>query len=304
MTRTRKIVVGLLGVFALFVVASFALIAWMGAWNILFPSHAYETQPPEIADDFGEGAELRFLVFSKTNSFRHKDGIPGARRLFEEIAKRRGWALYYSENSALFDADHLSRFDVVVFSNASGDTLSDEQDAAFEAWLEAGGGWIGIHSAGDGSHQEWDWYQKTLIGPIFAQHIMGPQTQEARVVVDDPNHPLTRNLPAEFRHSEEWYSWEESPRKQGFHVLLTVDESTYEPYIRAMGAEVDIRMGDHPIAWSRCVGRGRAFYSAMGHWAEAYQTAPVATLLENALEWTAGRTGTDCPAFAGERPAP
>lgn len=295
MTRARKIAIGLLVALVVLVTASFATIAWVGAWRLVFPSHVHETEPPTIAEDFGRDVALRFAVFSKTNSFRHKDGIPGARRLFDEIAQRRGWAVFHSENSALFTPELLSRFDVVVFSNASGDTLSDEQHLAFQDWLANGGGWIGIHAAGDGSHEDWPWYRKTLIGPLFAQHIMGPQTQQARVVTEDVDHPVTRNLPADFLHSEEWYSWEESAREHGFHILLTVDESTYEPYIRTFGAEVDIRMQDHPIVWSRCVGRGRALYSAMGHWGAAYETVPVATLLENGLEWAAGKTGDDCP---------
>ena len=107
--------------------------------------------------------------------------------------------------------------------------LSDEQHLAFETWLTQGGGWIGIHSAGDNSHADWRWYVENLIGGNFIGHILGPQTQKARVVVEDREHPVTRDLPAEFEHEEEWYSWDQSARALGFHVLLTVDESSYDP---------------------------------------------------------------------------
>lgn len=294
MSRARKILIGLAVVAGLFVAGSLAFIAHIGAWGIVFPSHTYESTPPEIPADFGKGADLRFIVFSKTNSFRHKEGIPAAHALFDQLAEKRGWAAFHTENSAIFQPALLSKFDVIVFANASGDTLSDAQDLAFQQWLEAGGGWIGIHSAGDGSHEDWPWYRETLIGPVFAQHILGPQFQEARVVKEDRVHPVTRDLPNEFLHTEEWYSWEESARDHGMHVLLTVDESSYEPYIRGFGNEVDLRMGDHPIVWSSCVGRGRALYSAMGHQAAAYSSAPIAQLIENGVEWAAGRTGTDC----------
>jgi type 1 glutamine amidotransferase len=130
---------------------------------------------------------------------------------------------------------------------------------------------------------------------------MGPQTQEARVMVEDRDHPVTRGLPAEFRHEEEWYSWDRSARGAGFDVLLSVDESSYEPWIRGFGAEQDIRMTDHPIVWKRCLDRGRAIYSAMGHWGAAYETEYYPQLLENAVEWASGATGSDCGSPAGSQ---
>lgn len=294
MKLAHKIGVGLVATVIAFVVASLVAIWWLGAWRILFPSHEYETTPPEIAADFGSDHRLRVLLFTKTNQFRHHDGIEGAQKLFDTLAEKRQWAVFPSENSALFDAEHLARFDVVVFANASGDTLSGEQDLAFRRWLEAGGGWVGIHAAGDGSHVEWTWYQETLIGGVFTAHIMGPQTQEARVVIEARDHPVTQGLPAEFEHAEEWYSWDASARTRGFDVLLTVDESTYDPFVRNFGPERDLRMGDHPIVWSRCVGLGRALYSAMGHWGAAYEDPNYARLLENAVEWAGDSFASDC----------
>lgn len=293
MSRLRKVLLALAAVLVLLVTLVLVGVYRSGAWSLLFPSRQHDTVAPEIPADFGAGASLRVLVFSKTNSFRHEEGIAGARRLLDAIAERRGFALFHSENGALFDPSHLARFDVVVFSNASGDMLSPEQERAFEQWLTAGGGWLGIHSAGDASHAEWTWYRDTLIGADFIGHILGPQTQKARVVVEDRDHPATRGLPAEFEHEEEWYSWKTSPRDAGFSVLLTVDESSYTPAIRFLGSETDIRMGDHPIAWWRCTGRGRALYSTMGHWASAYENPPHAQLLENALEWAGDRSACE-----------
>ncbi len=290
MSRLRKVLLALAALLVLLAGLLLAGIYRSGAWHLVFPSHDHDAVAPEISADFWAGADLRVLVFTKTNSFRHEEGIAGARRLLDEIAARRGFALYHSENGALFNATDLARFDVVVFSNASGDMLSGEQERAFEQWLAAGGGWLGIHSAGDSSHAAWTWYRDELIGADFIGHILGPQTQKARVVVEDRGHPVTRDLPTSFEHEEEWYSWKTSPREAGFSVLLTVDETSYEPMIRFLGSETDIRMGDHPIAWWRCTGRGRALYSAMGHWASAYENPPHARLLENALVWAGNRT--------------
>ncbi len=301
MSRFKKVAIGLGVFFTLWLIGSLVLVWWVGAWGILFPSEHYDTKPPHIASEFGTGHSIRVLVFSKTNSFRHTEGIAAAHALFDEIGVRRNWAIYHSENSALFDDEQLDRFDVVVFASASGDHASDEQDIAFQRWLEHGGGWVGIHAAGDGSHAAWTWYTNTLISGEYLGHILGPQTQEARVVVEASNHPVTRGLPSEFRHEEEWYSWSRGAREAGFDVLLTVDESTYEPWRRGMGLEEDIRMTDHPIVWSRCVERGRAVYSAMGHWGAAFEKDYYAQLLENAVEWASGVGGAECESAASAR---
>lgn len=296
MSRLKKILVGLLAIVALGGGLLLLGVYRSGAWYLLFPSHEHDTVAPEVPADFGANAALRVLVFSKTNSFRHEDGIAGARRAFDAIAEQHDLALFHSENGAVFSPDGLARFDVVVFSNASGDMLSQAQEQAFEDWLSKGGGWIGIHSAGDSSHDAWTWYHDTLIGGRFIGHILGPQTQTARVVVEDATHPATRDLPAEFRHEEEWYSWDTSPREHGFHVLLTVDEASYDPVIRMFGRESrDLRMGDHPVAWWRCVGTGRALYATMGHWGRAYENPPYAKLLENALLWAGDRSACGGP---------
>ena len=294
MSRIKKLAIGTCVVIASFIVVSLVLIRWFGAWGILFPSNSVDTVPPTIAANFGDDAELRVLVFSKTNSFRHIEGIAAAHALFDRIAERRSWAVFHSENGAVLDSKLLDRFNVVVFASATGNFASDVQQADFRTWLENGGGWVGIHAAGDGSHESWTWYADTLISGKYLGHILGPQTQAARVVVEARDHPVTRGLPPEFQHEEEWYSWDRSARDAGFKVLLSVDESSYSPWIRALGKEVDIRMQDHPIVWLRCVNRGRAIYSAMGHWGAAYENETTSRLLENAVEWAGGRTGSEC----------
>lgn len=294
MSRLKKILAGLAILLLLVVVIGGVGLWWIGAWGIVFPSDSYETEAPELTADFGEGATLRVAIYTKTNSFRHTEGISASHALFDEIGAKQGWAVFHTENSALFTPELLNQFDVIVFASASGNHASDAQDEAFRAWLEAGGGWLGIHAAGDGSHELWDWYAENLMTGTYLGHILGPQTQAARVIVEATSHPITRGLPTEFQHEEEWYSWDRGAREAGFDVLLTVDESSYSPWIKAFGNEVDIRMTDHPIVWSRCVGRGRAVYSAMGHWGDAYAQDYMQRLLENAVVWASGVEGKSC----------
>ena len=270
---------------------SLGFIWYIGAWNIVFPSTEHETVAPVLPAELGSPA---ILVFSKTNGFRHLEGIPAGNRAIELIARANGWSTFITENGAVFNAGDLARFDAVVFSNVTGDVLNAEQERVFQQWLEGGGGWLGIHAAGDGSHAGWSWYIDTLIGADFTAHIMGPQFQNATVVLESQQHPAVDNIPDIWEHEEEWYSWAESPRSRGFTILATLDEGSYSPMQNFLGSEVDLSMGDHPVVWSRCVGQGRAIYTAMGHKAEAFDNPPFRKLLENALGWITGQVPGGC----------
>jgi type 1 glutamine amidotransferase len=281
--RLLKKSLRILLVFALFwLVASLAAVWYFNAWRIIFPSHKHETIPPVLPADLAQPA---VMLFTKTNSFRHVEAIPAGVALFTELAEARGWGVFHTENSAIFNDEQLARFSAVVFHNASGDSLSLDQRASFESWLEGGGGWLGVHSAGDDSHAYWPWYMKNLVGAEFTAHILGPQFQQAKVLTEAPDHPAMRGVPADWLHTEEWYSWKESPRGKGFTILATVDEESYTPVQNLFVRQRDLRMGDHPVIWSRCLGTGRVLYSALGHQAEAYAVPEYMQILENALDW-------------------
>ena len=285
MIKKSLIALGILVVLSL--AGSIATLVWIGAWGFFFPSHAHETTPPPIPAGVRSPA---ILLFTKTNSFRHREGIKAGVRTVETMAEGIGWGVFHTENSAVFNAEDLSRFSVVMSLNTSGDILSDAQQLVFQNWLRAGGGWIGVHSAGDGSHKDWPWYVENLIGADFTAHILGPQFQTAKVINERPQHPVMRLLPDQWAHEEEWYSWEESPRGKGFTILARIDEDSYSPVQKAFGREVDLRMGDHPVVWARCVGRGRAVYSAMGHGAAAFASAEYQQLLGAAMVWAMDET--------------
>jgi type 1 glutamine amidotransferase len=90
---------------------------------------------------------------------------------------------------------------------------------------------------------------------------------------------------------DEWYSFTKSPRANGSHILATLDESTYDPVF--MGGK-SLRMGDHPIAWSRCIGQGHMVYSAIGHRPEVYDDPVYRRMLTNAIAWAVNGHGRPC----------
>ena len=250
--------------------------------------HVYETQPPALPAEIRRPA---ILVFSKTNAFRHDAAIAAADGLFAGFAKKQGWGYFQTENGATFSPAILTRFDVVVFNNVSGDVFTPAQRDAFKTWLEQGGGYVGIHAAGDISHAAWRWYMTDVIGTNFTQHTLWPHIQTATVHVEDAKHPVAQGLPATWRWTEEWYSFDKSPRRKGYGILVSVDENTYKP---AGLFGKDLRMGDHPMVWWHCVGKGRVIYSAFGHDPESFSQPVYERLLTNAVTWAAHRAGDEC----------
>ena len=125
----------------------------------------------------------------------------------------------------------------MIFLSTTGDVLNDTQQAAFERFIRAGGGYAGIHSAAD-TEYGWPWYGK-LVGAYFRNHPNGTPT--ATTVVEDTTDPSTAGIPARWTRADEWYNYQSpenpvvngggndySPRNTaGVHVLLTMDESTY-----------------------------------------------------------------------------
>lgn len=283
--QTVKRVFKWIGILLLLAIAGLAL--WIGpkAYRAYNPSRVHETVAPKVPANIANPA---ILVFSKTNGFRHDEAIPAAHAMFRELGKQNGWSIYETENGAVHSPELLSRFKVVVWSNASGDNLSTQQRAALKAYIENGGGFIGIHAAGDSSHEGWDWYAKEIIGTRFVGHSLWPHLSQATIHVEASDHPAMAGLPDKWIRTDEWYSFDHSVRAKGYTVLATLDEATYE---RGGPGSEKLSMGkDHPIIWSHCQGKGRTLYSALGHTGEAFAEPAMRRFITNSVNWAMSET--------------
>lgn len=248
----------------------------------------YDNERPQIPANLPRPA---ILVFGKITGFRDAPSVDAAEVALKKIAASHGWGIVFTDRGGVFNAADLARFDTVVWNNISGDALTIPQRAAFRKWIEKGGGYTGIHGSGGDPQFFWDWYADTLVGARFIGHPMAPQFQEARVAVEDKAHPATHGLPSEWRMTEEWYSFDRSARGKNVRVLATLDESTYKP---GEGFGRKLSMGDHPIAWASCLGRGRSFYTAIGHRPESYTQPESVKLLDQGIAWSAGLSSEGC----------
>lgn len=235
----------------------------------------FETAPPA---NCAAATDKAVLVFSKTNGYRHAS-IETAVKAIKAEGQKHGWEVVATENGGYFNELCLKSYRAVVFLSTTGDFLTDEQQRAFQNYIENGGGYAGIHSASDCEY-DWEWYG-TLLGTRFRNHTFLPYPiPKAEIVTEPGTHPATDGLPARWSKHDEWYNFHESIRgKPGVQVLLIVDESTYPAFWpKAMH-------GDHPIAWSRPIGNGRMFYTAIGHNASTYRDQTAMKHIMGGIAW-------------------
>jgi glucose/arabinose dehydrogenase/type 1 glutamine amidotransferase len=224
--------------------------------------------------------QARILVYSETAAFRH-GSIPAGIAAIQQLGQQHGFQVDTTENSALFTEANLARYDAVVWLSTTGDVLNDEQQAVFERYIQGGGGYAGIHSASD-TEYDWPWYGG-LVGAYFNNH---PAQQTADLVLTDAAHPSSSSLPTVWERFDEWYNFRTNPRGN-VHVLLTIDERSYNPGPGAMGA-------DHPMAWCHAYDGGRAWYTALGHTNQSYSEPRFLEHLLGGIRWAAGIAGGDC----------
>lgn len=239
------------------------------------PAGRFASQGDTAAFPAAAGS-FRVLVFTRTAGFRH-DSISDGIALIQTLGAANGFSVDASESTAVFTPQGLSAYRAVIFLNTSGEVLNAGEQAALEAYIRQGGGWVGIHSAADTEHA-WPFYGELLGGGAwFASH---PPIQPATLRVEDGTHPSTRHYPARFSFTDEWYNFRSNPRT-AVDVLLAIDEASYSP---GSGA-----MGDHPIAWCHPVGLGRSWYTALGHRSETYAETSYARHLLGGILWAAGQ---------------
>ncbi|MFF0721983.1 ThuA domain-containing protein [Micromonospora sp. NPDC003816] len=218
------------------------------------------------------------LVFSKTAGFRH-DSIAVGTQAIRDLGAANSFTVTATEDAAAFTTGNLAQYEAVVFLNTTGDVLNATQQTAFESYINAGGGFVGVHAAAD-TEYGWSFYGN-LVGAYFRSH---PAIQQATVRVENRAHAATAHLPQNWVRTDEWYDFQTNPRS-GARVLANLNESTYSGGV--MGA-------DHPIAWCKTVSAGRSFYTGGGHTQASYAESAFRAHLLGGIRYAAGRTKADC----------
>ena len=197
----------------------------------------------------------KVLVFSKTMGFKHAS-IPAGLAAIQKLGTENGFEVDTTKNADMFNEDNLKQYSTVVFLSTTGNVLDNHQEAAFERYIQAGGGYVGIHAAAD-TEYDWGWYNK-LAGAYFLSHPSG--TPEADFIIKDKNFVATQFFTDTIWHrTDELYNYKKI--NPDINVLMTLDESTYTG-----GANGKF----HPISWYHDFDGGRSFYTGGGHTDESF----------------------------------
>lgn len=214
----------------------------------------------------------RILVFSKTDGFRHSS-IGAGKVAIMRLGIEHGMQVDTTESPTYFIEDSLKQYSAVVFLNTTKDVLNARQQADFERYIQAGGGFVGIHAATD-TEYHWPWYGQ-LVGAYFVSH---PHTQEARLEVINKDHISTNMLPESFMHNDEWYDF--NYVNEDIIPLIKIDTSSYEKG-RHFGKE-------HYMAWYHEFDGGRSWYTNLGHRPQTFENKDFLAHLLGGIQYAIG----------------
>jgi len=203
----------------------------------------------------GHAAPKKVLVVTVTKGFRHSS-IPTAEKILGQLAQQSGvFEVDYVRNDAemaqKMTAEALNKYDGVIFANTTGDLpLPDKR--AFLDWISSGKGFIGMHSATDTfrGHKPLDPYVEMIGGEFKSHDAVQP---EVDCINQDKSHPACKDLPEIFHLKDEIYLLNGFDRSK-VHGLLFLNKRPNSD-----------TPGDYPIAWCKEYGKGRVFYTSLGH---------------------------------------
>jgi uncharacterized protein len=244
--------------------------------------------PPQRYQPPANGRK-RILIIAQTMGWHH-----------DSISDALATLVKMGQDSNLYDAEirtdtewltkkplnpmrkNLVQYDAIVFCSTTGELpLTDDQKADILSFVhDEGKGFVGIHAALDTLYK-WPEYGE-MIGGWFDGHPWN--TFDAPVVIEDRTFPAMKHFTsATLTLKDEMYqpkSWS----RDKVNVLMRLDDSKLD-YSKAPRARAD---HDFAIAWSKMYGKGRVFYSSLGHTREAWQDPQVKTMYLEAIRWVLG----------------
>lgn len=228
-----------------------------------------------------EETEISVLVYHETGGFRH-GSIDAGIAMVSQYGEDLGWKVAASQTSDIFASDSLATYDVVIWMNTTGeDILTDTERSAFEAYIQNGGGFVGVHSATDTYRNgSWPWYND-LVGGIVQVNPYHTANNTPAIIDVVGEHAAVSHLGAEWAKADEYYYWE---RNGGYLYDGNIDLLE----VQATGA--NSYDAARPVTWYKEYDGGRSFYTALGHNASDYESDEnFRSMLQQAIVWAADK---------------
>jgi uncharacterized protein len=234
----------------------------------------FRAQPAGAKSKSGK-KNLLYLTLSL--GYKH-EVIPFSRDIVKQLAEKSGAFEVTEVQDIAGLMDNLGNADAVMFYTTGELPMSEIQKTEFNNYINAGHGFIGVHSATD-TFYNWDKYLR-IVGGYLSGH---PWHQNVTIDVADPDNKIVKFLGRSFQINDEIYQisdfqWRDSK------VLLRLDPNSVD--LSKPG--VHKRFYNWPLAWTRKYGKGKIFYTALGHEQAVWQDSRFQQLLLNGIEWTMG----------------
>jgi uncharacterized protein len=227
------------------------------------------------------------LIFTRNGKGYIHENIPSSIAAIQKLAAENGFSTDTTTNAALFTEENLKKYDVIIFSNTNNDVFdTEEQKVALMRYIQAGGGFMGIHSA-SGTERNWKWF-KLMLGASFLRH---PPFQHFAVHVLDKQHPAVKNLPAQWETNDECYFFKEF--NPSVKVLLVSDISQIRESRDGKNITPDAFGNRYPTAWCHEFDGGRILYTALGHSKEDYSNTTYLSHILEGLKWITDKPKPD-----------
>jgi type 1 glutamine amidotransferase len=250
-------------------------------------------QGPAPAAPAAAGAKKHILVIGAALGWQH-DSISDTMGTVWKMGKDSGlWDTYLRTDYQLITSKpternhnmkNLSYFDAIVFASSTGNmTLDDDQKKDLLAFVhDQGKGLVGIHAALDANYTWPEWGE--MLGGWFDAHPW--MTFDAPIIREDGSFPATKHFPKAFVKKDEIYQAKAWSRDK-VNVLLRLDESKLK-----IEGNQQVHRDDHDfaVAWSKMYGKGRVFYSTLGHTNESWDDPDIQKMYFEAIKWALGMT--------------
>ena len=209
---------------------------------------------------------VKVLVYTKNGKGYVHDNIESSVKCIQKLGQEKGFTVVASDDPSVFTEDNLKQYTFLLFANTNNDVFdTNEQRLAFRKYIEAGGGFVGLHSA-LGTERNWTWF-KMLLGGSFAWH---PKFQSLTLKVIDPDHASAKNLPSNWTKEDECYFLKEI--YPGINVVLAHDlTSLRKEDEEKVKAAAGFFNRYYPAAWYQHYDGGTVWITTLGHDKKDYE---------------------------------
>jgi type 1 glutamine amidotransferase len=234
--------------------------------------------------------KLSVLVYTKNGAGYVHANIPAAVSCMHQLGRQYGFRVDTSGNPAVMTEENLKKYRLLIFTSTNNDVFDTElQRLAFRRYIEAGGGFVGIHSV-LGTERNWKWF-KMMLGGSFAWH---PKFQQLTVKVIDPKHPSIQGIPKEWIKQDECYFAREL--YPGPRTLMAFDLTSLNTIDTTQAALIKKHAGGYaelyPAVWTYDYDGGYTWCTVLGHDIKDYSEPVFIQHIMQGIRYVAGRVGT------------